>query len=159
MVNHQQRVTFATAFIGRQLRTGHMTSTPAPDEVSGTDVSLSGQSVLLVEDSWHVAHAIKALLENAGMLVTGPAATLAEAERLMALQTINLAVIDINLQGEMAYPLIDRLHESGVPVVVISGYELLPMVRGKVAAILTKPIRAVVLLRVLRRIVRAHTTH
>ena len=46
--------------------------------------SLSGVRVLVVEDAWHVAKAIKSTLEEAGMDVAGPAATTSEARRLTA---------------------------------------------------------------------------
>jgi response regulator of citrate/malate metabolism len=41
-------------------------------------------SVLVVEDSWHVAEAIKSTLQQVGMRVVGLAATTEEARRLLA---------------------------------------------------------------------------
>jgi CheY-like chemotaxis protein len=102
-----------------------------------------------VEDSWHVAHALKSLLEELGMVVAGPAATLGDAERLLAERAPEVAIVDINLKGEMAYGLIDSLHDRGVPIVVISGYAVPQIARGKVAAILQKPFSAKSLLAIL----------
>lgn len=62
-----------------------------------------------------------------------------------------LAVIDINLRGEMAYSLIDDLHDRGVRVVVISGYAVLPRLTAKVDAVLQKPSNGPELLASLRR--------
>lgn len=107
--------------------------------------------VLVVEDSWHVANALKALLEELGVNVSGPAATPYEAERLLAARTPDVAIVDINLKGEMAYGLIDRLHERGVRVVVISGYAVPQVARSKVAAVLQKPFSAKSLLAILRQ--------
>jgi CheY-like chemotaxis protein len=112
---------------------------------------LKGLRVLVVEDSWHVAHALKSLLEELGMVVAGPAATLGDAERLLATREPEVAIVDINLKGEMAYGLIDRLHDRGVPIVVISGYAVPQLARGKVAAILQKPFSAKSLLAILRQ--------
>ena len=112
---------------------------------------LKGLGVLVVEDSWHVAHALKSLLEELGMNVAGPAATLAEADRLLATREPAVAIVDINLKGEMAYGLIDRLHGRGVRVVVISGYAVPQVAQGKVAAILQKPFSAKSLLAILRK--------
>jgi CheY-like chemotaxis protein len=112
---------------------------------------LKGLRVLVVEDSWHVAHALKSLLEELGMVVAGPAATLGDAERLLATREPEVAIVDINLKGEMAYGLIDRLHDRGVPIVVISGYAVPQIARGKVAAILQKPFSAKSLLAILRQ--------
>jgi DNA-binding response OmpR family regulator len=107
--------------------------------------------VLVVEDHWHVANALKSVLEIEGMGVSGPAATLADAYRLAIEQKPDLAVVDINLKGEMAYDLIDQLHDQGVPVVVVSGYALLPRLTEKVAAVLQKPFNGPELLEALRR--------
>jgi CheY-like chemotaxis protein len=51
----------------------------------------------------------------------------------------------------MAYDLIDQLHDQGVPVVVVSGYALLPRLTEKVAAVLQKPFNGPELLEALRR--------
>jgi CheY-like chemotaxis protein len=108
--------------------------------------------VLVVEDQWHVAHALKSLLEAEGMKVTGPASTAADALRLATAQKPDLAVVDINLKGgEMAYDLIDRLHDQGVRIVVVTGYAVLPRVSGKVGAVLQKPVDGPKLLGALRR--------
>ena len=85
---------------------------------------LSGVSILVVEDAWHVAKAMKGMLEQLGMNVLGPAATMAEARRLLATQRPRAALVDVNLRGEMAWDLIDDLREQGIDVVVMSGYAL-----------------------------------
>jgi DNA-binding response OmpR family regulator len=112
---------------------------------------LRGVRVLVVEDQWHVANALRSLLEVEGMVVSGPAGTIAEAHRLADEDQPVLAVIDINLRGEMAYSLIDDLHDRGVRVVVISGYAVLPRLMGKVAVVLQKPFNGPELLASLRR--------
>ena len=101
--------------------------------------SLKGVRVLVVEDTWHVAKALKSALEKAGMDVSGPAATTAEAKRLMVEHMPLLAVVDVNLKGEMAGGLIHELHDQGVSVVVVSGYAVPPISADKAVAILQKP--------------------
>ena len=102
---------------------------------------LKGARILLVEDSWHVGNAIKRLLRTLGADVAGPAATIGDAERLVAERTPDVAIVDINLRdGERANPLIDRLHEQRIPVVVITGYTAVALPPGKVEAILQKPV-------------------
>ena len=113
---------------------------------------LKGLRVLVVEDSWHVANALKSLLAELGIDVAGPAATLQEAERLLAAREPQVAVVDINLKGEMAYGLIDTLHGRGIRVVVISGYAVPQVAQSKVAAVLQKPFSAKSLLEVLRQV-------
>jgi DNA-binding response OmpR family regulator len=91
------------------------------------------------------------------MTVAGPAPSLAEAELLIADNTFDLAVMDINLKGEMTYDLIDRLHDRGVRVVVLSGYPVLPNAIKKASAILQKPFSGNELLVALRQVVRCTT--
>jgi DNA-binding response OmpR family regulator len=107
--------------------------------------------VLIVEDQWHVANALRSLLEVEGMEVSGPAGKTADARRLADKHRPELAVVDINLKGEMAYSLIDDLHDRGVRVVVVSGYAVLPRLTAKVAAVLQKPFNGPELLAALRR--------
>jgi CheY-like chemotaxis protein len=51
------------------------------------DSDLAAMRVLVVEDTWCVADALKSLLESFGIQVLGPAPTAAETERLIAAQT------------------------------------------------------------------------
>jgi DNA-binding response OmpR family regulator len=101
--------------------------------------SLRGVRVLIVEDAWQVAKALKSALEHVGMDVSGPVATTAEARRLVAERMPSVAVVDVNLKHEMAYGLIEELHDHGVSVVVASGYAVPSISADKVAAILQKP--------------------
>ena len=109
-----------------------------PPEAGSPD--LSGVRILLVEDTMSVGVALKMLLESCGADVAGPVATTAEADRLISAYIPDAALIDFNLRGgERADGLIDRLHDQGLCVVVISGDTVLPLAPGKAVAILTKP--------------------
>jgi DNA-binding response OmpR family regulator len=109
------------------------------NDSQGSGSSLKGLLVLVVEDTWHVARALTSALTEMGMIVVGPTATTAEAERLATDRHPDLAVVDVNLKGEMAYGLIDWLHERGVRVIIVTGYAVLPRAADKAAAILQKP--------------------
>jgi|SRR5579862_2084954 len=112
---------------------------------------LNGLRVLIVEDSWEVAASLTRLLETSGVDVIGPVATSAAALRLIWERTVDTAVVDIHLKdGEKAYGLIDRLHDQGIRVVVISGYSDVSVAPGKVAVILQKPMEPGLLLQSLR---------
>jgi DNA-binding NtrC family response regulator len=102
---------------------------------------LSDVRILVVEDSWHIGTALKSLLRALGAEVLGPVATAAEAERLIAEQMPDASIVDFNLRGgELATGLIDKLSELGILVIVISGYASVPILPGKAAAILQKPL-------------------
>jgi DNA-binding NtrC family response regulator len=116
------------------------TKSPAESGAS-TSPELKGTRILLVEDSWHVGTAIRRLLRAWGADVAGPAPTITDAERLIADGVPDVAIVDIHLRnGELAYDLIDRLHEQRIPVVVITGYTTISVPPGKVEAILQKPV-------------------
>jgi YesN/AraC family two-component response regulator len=121
---------------------------PPETESSG---DLKGMHILLVEDSWHVGQAMKRLLDLMGADVAGPAATTADAERLLSEHTPDVAIVDVSLRGgERAFDLIDLLHDQGVRVIVISGYAELPPASLKVMAFLQKPVTEAELLATLR---------
>ena len=86
--------------------------------------------------------------------MAGPAATIPDADRLVAERTPDVAIVDINLRGgEQAYDLIDRLHKQRIPVVVITGYTAVSLPSGQVEVILQKPVSVEKFLAVLRPII------
>jgi DNA-binding response OmpR family regulator len=132
---------------------GSQAESSAHDPGSSGSSELKGACILLVEDSWHVGNAIKRLLRALGADVAGPAATIADADSLLAERTPDVAIVDINLRGgERATDLIDRLHEQRIPVVVITGYTAVSLASGKAEAILQKPVSVEKFLAVLRPI-------
>ena len=126
-----------------------MSSSHGPN---GSD--LKGVRVLVVEDTWHVAKALKSLLERLEMSVIGPSSTTAEARRLIASDTPRLALVDLNLKHEMSGDLVDELHAQGVPVIVISGYAVPTVSREKVVAFLQKPFNGNELITAMRAAMR-----
>jgi DNA-binding NtrC family response regulator len=131
-----------------------MTASNAHDLPRPGSMELQSVSILLVEDSWQLGKAMKTLLHVLGADVAGPAATTADAERLVAERIPDVAIVDINLRdGELANDLIDRLHEQGIPVVVVTGYAVVSLAPGKAEAILQKPVGKEQLLAILRPII------
>jgi CheY-like chemotaxis protein len=121
-----------------------------PPETGSSD-DLKGLDILLVEDSLAVGEAVKSLLKLLGADVAGPAANTAEAERLLSEHTPDVALVDFHLRGgELAYGLIARLHEQGVPVIVVSGSGMPELPVLEIAAILQKPLGEAQLLASLR---------
>jgi CheY-like chemotaxis protein len=128
-----------------------MTSSPVCDPPEAVCSELNGLCVLIVEDSWDVGTGLRMLLESWGAVVTGPAATTADAERLVRERAPDVALVDINLRdGEQSYCLINQLHDQGIRVIVVSGYADVSPSAGKVAVVLQKPIRENVLLASIR---------
>jgi CheY-like chemotaxis protein len=124
-----------------------------PDDIDPIlPVTLNGFRVLLVEDSWIVAASLKSLLQMIGVDIVGPCHSLAEATAAAASGAFDVAVMDLDLNGQMSSDLIAALHQRGVPVVVVTGQTAPSIDAGKAVAVMTKPIRAESLLRTLRRI-------
>jgi DNA-binding response OmpR family regulator len=126
-------------------------NTHDPDGPGSSD-DLTGLEILLVEDSLVVGEAMKDQLELLGADVVGPAATTTEAEHLLSEHAPDVALVDFHLRGgELSYSLIARLHEQGVPVILVSGSsESLSGLPVEVATILEKPFSEAQLLASLR---------
>ena len=86
--------------------------------------SLRGERVLVVEDEYMLAQDLREDLERRGATVIGPVPTVAEALDLLGRSPApSMAILDINLQGEMSYPVAEALRASGIPFLFATGYE------------------------------------
>lgn len=101
----------------------------------------AGLRILLVEDEAMVAMIIEDTLTDLGCEVVGPMSSLERA--LAAAQTaerIDGAFLDVNLRGELVYPVADALLARGVPFAFVTGYgEKGVDARYRGAPVLTKP--------------------
>jgi DNA-binding NtrC family response regulator len=112
---------------------------------------LQDRRILVVEDDWYIADAMATLLEKAGAVVIGPVATVAEAAPLLGAGAIDVAVVDLNLQGEMADDLVEKLTDRCITAVVVTAYDPDQSVAERAFATLRKPVAPDTLLDTLRR--------
>ncbi len=77
---------------------------------------------LVVEDEVMVAMYVEDLLTELGFEVIGIATGLDQAIPLAREAEFDFAVLDINLAGEMSFPVADVLRERGIPFLFASGY-------------------------------------
>lgn len=82
---------------------------------------LSGVRVLVVEDEALVALALHHLLDDCGCHVLGPVPTVRDALLLLDREQPDVALLDVNLRGELVTPVAERLKSAGVPVVLVTG--------------------------------------
>ena len=82
-----------------------------------------GRLVLVVEDEFLIAIDLALLLQEHGWRVLGPAATVAEALRLLADERPDVALLDLNLRGELVTPVAEELRVQDVPFVLASAYD------------------------------------
>lgn len=85
---------------------------------------LSGCRILVVEDEALIALSLEAFLVEFGCSVVGPAASIDQARRLARTSGLDVALLDINVRGELVYPLARQLMEQDIPVVLCSGYAM-----------------------------------
>lgn len=84
---------------------------------------LRGKRVLLVEDEPIVAMVAEDILQDLGAEIVGPAAHLDEALALAQSEHVDLALLDVNLNGQMSRPAADVLRARAVPYVFATGYD------------------------------------
>jgi CheY-like chemotaxis protein len=97
--------------------------------------------VLVVEDESLVALDIENMLEEMGCKVVASVPRLLRALDLAARLDFDLAVLDINLAGEVVYPLAFRLAERRIPFLFSTGYstaDLPPELRDR--PVVRKPV-------------------
>jgi CheY-like chemotaxis protein len=103
---------------------------------------MKGLRVLLVEDEGLVAMMLEDLLEDLGCEIAGSLASVGAALAwIEAGGSADVALLDVNLNGEHVFPVADALRAHGVPFAFATGYgeEHDPRFRG--APLLGKPIR------------------
>jgi CheY-like chemotaxis protein len=83
----------------------------------------SNRRVLLVEDEMLVIWLLEDMLADLGCAVVGPASCVNQALAMIDAEAIDVAVLDINLNGQMSYPVADALVARGVPFVFSTGYD------------------------------------
>lgn len=116
---------------------------PAEDEETELQkVAPAGDErrVLVVEDEELVALELSAELSRMGWAIVGPAATLAEAQKLLS-SGVDAAVLDVNLRGRPVYPVAEALEGRHVPFLFCTGYEMVdPEGRFPDVPVIRKPV-------------------
>ena len=118
------------------------------------DPLLAGRRVLVVEDEYFLADELDQALQAAGVTVVGPTSSIEAALDLLDdAVPPDLATVDVNLGGEMAYPVADALLARGVPFLFTTGYDQASLPERHAAIRrLEKPVEARVVVRELGRL-------
>lgn len=96
--------------------------------------------VLIVEDEGMVSMLLEDMLSDLNHAVVGTASRLIQASALAATVEADLAILDVNLDGELSYPVAEILAARGVPVIFATGYGATGIAdRWKGVTILPKP--------------------
>jgi DNA-binding NtrC family response regulator len=101
---------------------------------------IAGSRVLLVEDEMLVAWMLGDMLAELDCAVVGPASSVNQALAMIDAEAIDAAVLDVNLDGQMSYPIADALAARGVPFVFSTGYDRDTLLDGyRTFPVLQKP--------------------
>jgi CheY-like chemotaxis protein len=97
-------------------------------------------SVFLVEDNVLIRMMFAAMVEELGHRVVAQAGTVQEARTLAELAAFDLALLDINLNGESVAPIAEIIETRGLPYAFVSSYDTrgLPELFGR-RPLLQKP--------------------
>lgn len=93
--------------------------TSAREQIQSSE-ALRGLHVLVVEDNGLLCCVLEETLREAGCEVVGPFARLPEAMSAAPTADIDLALLDLNIRGELVSPLAEQLRARGVPFVLTS---------------------------------------
>ena len=113
---------------------------------------LRGRRVMIVEDEMLVAMELEDLLVEQGCAVVGPVPSPARALALLAEDLPDVAILDVNLNGQTAQPVAAALSAQGVPFVLATGYSQSLQPELKDAPRLDKPVDHGKLVRILVRL-------
>ena len=83
---------------------------------------LSGSKVLLVEDEGLVALMIEDMLVELGCVVVASAARVPKACELARTGAFDFAVLDVNLAGQLVFPVARILRDRRIPFMFSTGY-------------------------------------
>ena len=84
--------------------------------------ALDGKPVLLVEDEYLGARVGQEVLHDAGGGIVGPCARGGEARAAARAEPVDVAVLDVNIAGEMVFPVALALEARGTPFLFVTGY-------------------------------------
>jgi CheY-like chemotaxis protein len=82
---------------------------------------LSGWRILVVEDEMLIAMMIEDMLADLGCTMVTSAATVDRALALINAQAFDVALLDMNLNGNDSHPVAEALSARGVPFVYSTG--------------------------------------
>jgi len=122
-----------------------------------TAPSLNGLRVLIVEDNYVLADALRSLLVRYQGVVTAIAPTIPLAFAALEASGADVAVLDVNLGGVTVVPFAEHLRAAGIPFLFVTGYgddpDLLPA-HLRTSPCLEKPVEAELLVRELAGLAR-----
>ena len=119
---------------------------------------LNSSAILVVEDEPIIAMALAAAIRAADGEVVGPAASVKAALLLLETQSVAGAILDVNLTDGVVSPVVEKLLQRGVPLVLQSGIGIPAALSARFPELVVhiKPTVADVLVEKLAALIVAH---
>jgi PAS domain S-box-containing protein len=110
-----------------ELRAPRRQSTESADTVvtlpaTASSKKLPGERILIVEDEALVAMILEDQLADLGISVAATCSSVPDAMQAIEKNAPQAAILDVNLRGQLVYPVADRLMDRGIPFVFVTGY-------------------------------------
>jgi CheY-like chemotaxis protein len=84
--------------------------------------SLAGVRVFIAEDEFPVLQLIEDMLEDLGCEVAASVTSVPAALEAAETTDADVAILDVNLRGESAFPIAAILKRRGIPILFSTGY-------------------------------------
>lgn len=87
-------------------------------------MSITSQAprILVVEDEYLIRMLLEDMLAEIGYVVAGAAGSIKEASEFAEKGDFDLAILDVNLDGEQIFPVADIIARKNLPFVFVTGY-------------------------------------
>jgi CheY-like chemotaxis protein len=90
--------------------------------MTGVSPAIGKRRVLVVEDEMLIGMLLEDMLVDLGHEVAAVVARLKDAMAAVERETYDLAILDVHLHGESAFPVADALIGKSIPFVFATGY-------------------------------------
>lgn len=84
------------------------------------------RSIMIVEDEPLIAMMLEDFLESLGYSIHSSCATVTDALQQVERDGFDLAILDVNLNGQTVWPVAHKLREKGIPFVIATGGHVEP---------------------------------
>ena len=82
----------------------------------------TGRRIFVVEDEFLIRMLLEDMLTDLGYELVGVAGRVDEAAEMAQTKEFDLAILDVNLDGQDVYPVADLIGKRGLPFMFVTGY-------------------------------------
>ena len=82
----------------------------------------TGRRILVVEDEFLIRMLMEDMLTDLGYELAGVAGRVDEASEMAKVKEFDLAILDVNLDGNDVFPVADIIAKRGLPFMFVTGY-------------------------------------